>query len=291
MTLPVPVSPMPSLAPSAPLDADARLIDLWLHGRPATTQRVYRMDAQRALSACAKPLASLTLADLQAYADSLGHLRPATRARMLSSIKSLLTFGHRLGLLPVNAGAALRLPAIKDTLAERILDEPDVQRMLALEPEPRDRALLTLLYAAGLRRSELCGLRWRDVRARKDGAQLTVLGKGGRTRAVLISAGAWKLLKPLGRGADPDAPVFVSRQGGPLSPSQVWRVVKRAALRAGIDPATSPHWLRHCHGSHALDRGAPISLVQATLGHSTVATTGRYLHAKPNESSGKYLPV
>ena len=72
---------------------------------------------------------------------------------------------------------------------------------------------------------------------------------------------------------------------------EVHRIVKAAAARAGLSAAVSAHWLRHAHASHALDRGAPIHLVQATLGHSSVATTGRYLHARPNDSSSRYLVV
>ena len=67
--------------------------------------------------------------------------------------------------------------------------------------------------------------------------------------------------------------------------------MKRAAARAGIDLPVSPHWFRHAHASHALDRGAPIHLVQATLGHASIATTGRYLHARPRDSSSRYLPL
>ena len=92
-------------------------------------------------------------------------------------------------------------------------------------------------------------------------------------------------------GAGEDAPVFVSRKGSPLSTSQAFRIVRQAARRAGVEKNVSPHWLRHCHGSHALDRGAAVHLVQATLGHASVATTGRYLHARPTESSSKYLAV
>jgi integrase/recombinase XerD len=67
--------------------------------------------------------------------------------------------------------------------------------------------------------------------------------------------------------------------------------VKAAAARAGLPPEVSAHWLRHAHASHALDRGAPAHLVQATLGHSSLTTTGRYLHARPSESSGKFLAI
>ncbi len=90
---------------------------------------------------------------------------------------------------------------------------------------------------------------------------------------------------------EPDAPVFRSRKGGALSSSAVYRIVRQAAERTGLPAGVSPHWLRHAHASHALDRGAPIHLVQATLGHASVATTGRYLHARPNDSSARYLAV
>ncbi len=85
--------------------------------------------------------------------------------------------------------------------------------------------------------------------------------------------------------------MFRSRRGGHLDPAQAWRIVRAAAERAGLDLPVSPHWLRHAHASHALDRGAPIHLVQATLGHASVATTGRYLHARPTDSSSRYLAV
>ena len=93
------------------------------------------------------------------------------------------------------------------------------------------------------------------------------------------------------RGAEPDDPVFRSRKGGAaLDPSAVHRIVKAAAARAGLPEAISAHWLRHAHVSHALDRGAPAHLVQATVGHASLATTSRYAHARPNDSSSRYLP-
>ncbi len=185
----------------------------------------------------------------------------------------------------------MRLPRIKDTIAERILPEDTVLAMITLEPGQRNRALLRLLYGAGLRVSELCGLRWRDFQERDDSAQVTVFGKGGRTRHVLLSVGTWEVLSAIRGDAGEEAPVFVSRKGSPISTSQAFRIVRAAAKRAGVDKDVSPHWMRHAHASHALDRGAAIHLVQTTLGHSSVATTGRYLHARPTESSSKYLAV
>lgn len=108
---------------------------------------------------------------------------------------------------------------------------------------------------------------------------------------MLLSPETWCALVALRGEASETAPVFRSRKGGALDPSQVRRIVVAAARRAGLAQAVSPHWLRHAHASHALDRGAPIHLVQTTLGHASVATTGRYLHARPSDSSARYLGV
>jgi len=284
-------SPAPPVGAIARVDHNGALVRLWLHGRPVTTRRAYGGDVDRFLAFAGKPLAEVTLGDVQAFADGLTGLAAATQGRRLSAVKSLLAFGHRLGLLPVNVGAPVRVPARRETLAERIVDEATVHRMLTLEPSRRNRALLRLAYAAGLRVSELVGLRWRDVAERGEAGQVTVLGKGGKTRAVLLSAPTWAELAPLRGEAGPDEPVFRSRKGGHLDPAQAWRIVRAAAERAGLELPVSPHWLRHAHASHALDRGAPIHLVQTTLGHASVATTGRYLHARPTGSSSRYLAV
>ena len=279
--------PLPALAPRhAP--NDEHLVALWLHGRSEATQRAYAADLAAFFAHAQRPLHAVTLGDMQAFQDALTGLATATQARRLSAVKSLLSFGHKTGYLPVNVGAAIRLPKVRQTLAERILDADAVHDMLALERGPRNKALLRLLYLGGLRISEACGLRVRDLSERGDAGQVTVFGKGGKTRAVLLKASLWQDLAAL-RGADPDAALFRSREGGTLDPSQVHRIVKAAAKRSGLPPAVSAHWLRHAHVSHALDAGAPVHLVQAAVEHASLATTGRYAHARPSDSSSRYL--
>jgi len=291
------MDPLTALAPPQPTalpaqaHSDAQLIGLWLYGRSPATARAYRGDVSTFLAHCGQPLRAVTLGDVQAFADRLAPLAAASRARRLAAVKSLLAYAHRLGYTAFDVGAAVRLPAVKRTLGERILSEAAVQRLLALEPNPRNAALLRLAYGAGLRIAELCALAWRDLAARDEAGQITLFGKGGKTRVVLLPAGLWRTLTALRGDALPSDPVFRSAKGGPLDPSAAHRVVKAAAARAGLSPAVSAHWLRHAHASHALDRGAPIHLVQATLGHASVATTGRYLHARPNDSSARYLLV
>lgn len=268
--------------------ADNALIETWLHGRSPNTIRAYRRDVGYLLAFAAKPLALVTLAELQTFADSLAG-RDSSRARTIKACKSLLAFAERTGAIPFNVGAALRVPKCRETLADRILSVREVKRLLKAAASPRDAALMALLYQGAFRRSELVGLRWSDVAEAEDGdAFLTVVGKGVKTRTVRISREVWTAVAALRGDAQSDGPIFAGRSGG-LDASSVWLVVRRAAQRAGLKKNVSPHFLRHSHASNALDAGASIVLVQTTLGHSSIATTGAYLHARPRESSGKYL--
>lgn len=273
---------------------DARLIDLWLSLKVSShTRRAYAAEASRFAGFAGKPLAWVTLADVQDYATALGQgsLQPASQNRALTAVKSLLSFGQEIGYLPFNVGAAVKLRPNRDSLAQRILEESEVAKLIAAAPEGRDRVLLKLLYVSGVRVSELCGLKWCDAIARTEGGQITVFGKRGQTRTILLKPKSWQQLLDIRGDAGPVDPIFPSRKRrGHLDPSQVRRIVYAAARKAGLEQKVSPHWMRHAHASHALDRSAPIHLVQATLGHASVSTTGRYLHARPTESSSFYLP-
>ena len=273
--------------------SDAEVVELWLRRqRSPATRSVYRRDMARLGTWSDKTLVETDPLDLERFAEMLSGsgLAPTSQGRTLAAIRSFFRFAERIGYCR-NVAAGLELPRSESPLSERIIPQEDVRRMIELEPDERNRALLSLLYAAGLRVSEACGLRWRDLQARSDAGQILVHGKGGRTRVVLLPVGVWGQLGPLRRTAGLDAPVFTSRSGGPLERSRVTRIVRQASERAGIAAAVSTHWFRHAHASHALDRGAPIHLVQATLGHRSVATTSRYLHARPGESSAGYLDV
>lgn len=315
---------------------DLHLLRLWLHGKSANTRDAYERDVAAFVDSADVPLQALTLDHLQAWADELeaAGLAASTRARKLSAVKSLLTFGHRLGYLPFNVGGAVRAPRQKGTLAERILPEEAVHRVLAHADalagtdaptgaptgdvaddvagdgpsafvHRRNAVALRLFYATGGRVSELAALCWEDAVDRPDGGQLTLYGKGGRTRAVLLSRASWDRLERFRREearaghVAAGAPVLRSSRAvrnpsgraRPLSRQQLWRVVKKLARGAGLPEAVSPHFFRHAHASHALDRGAPPHLVQATLGHASLATTSLYTHARPDDSSGRYLGV
>ena len=284
-------------------DDDEHLVQLWLHGKSPNTQEAYRRDLSQFIDFADLPLREVRLGDLQRWADHLEErgLAAATRARKMATVKSLFSFGQKIGYLLYNVGAAISGPKVPNRLAERILPEEQLQRIIALETDLRNHALLRLFYVSAGRVSEVAILRWRSLQARlSDGreerGQVTLQGKGEKVRSVLLTPSTWKVLQALQRSEEEqgfgssDDPVFRSQvTDGPLSRSQLWKIVRKAARAAGVTENVSPHWFRHAHASHALDRGAPAHLVQQTLGHESLATTSRYTHARPDDSSGSYL--
>lgn len=278
---------------------DDGVVAMWLHGRPPTTQRVYKCDIARFRAFVAKPLQAVTLADFQAFTDSLDYSKPTSKARPIRAVKSLLTFAYTIGYTAFNVGKMVKPPKIRNTLAERIISEEQVMKMIYSEPNYRNQAMLRLLYASGIRVSELCHLCWKDVQPRGEVGQITVHGKGEKTRAILLKKETYQALESLRKDAAGSIPVFRSRgggrgrrkAGGRLDPSQIMRIVQAAARRIGILENVSPHWLRHAHATHAQENGAPIALVQATLGHESIETTAKYSHARPDESSAQYLKM
>lgn len=286
---PTPVAAVIPVAPQA--TSDDELIRLFLGTcGAANTRSAYAGDLHAFLMFVDKPLRTVTLGDVQAFAASLAHMAPASVARRLSAIKRLTGFGLKLGYLQFNTAAPVPLPKIKDTLVERLMTEEQTLTMLAAVKRPRDAVLVRLIYGAGLRVSEACSLRWRDVTARDVAGQINVFGKGGKTRIILLPQRLWDRLAGLRGAAGPDDPVFRSRkQGGALRRAQVHVIVKAAAKRAKLSDAVSTHWLRHAHASHALERNAPVHVVRVTLGHASLTTTTRYTDAKPATSSAQYL--
>lgn len=243
------------------------------------------------LAALPRPLRATTLTDLDTWASALPGAR-TTVARRIASAKSLFSFADRTGYLPVNVGAALRTPSVPKDVTDRILTEEQMIRMLASPRKARDRVLLRFLYSSGARISEALGLTWRDVRETPQGPVARLHCKGDRIRHVVISQATAAALQALRPGdAGDEAPVFIGNKGRALTARAALNVVRAAARSIGITDDVSPHWLRHCNASHSPDRGCPVHVLQSSLGHASIATTSRYLHAKPADGSARYLAV
>jgi len=142
----------------------------------------------------------------------------------------------------------------------------------------RDRAMLELFYSSGLRLSELCALRWRDLQL--DEGLVTVLGKGARQRIVPVGSHARRALHEWRavRGGDEDSPVFPGRGGGPIGPRAVQVRMRQLARRQGLFKRVHPHLLRHSFASHVLESSGDLRGVQELLGHADIATTQIYTH-------------
>lgn len=270
---------------------DEQAIDQWLNSKRAgLTREAYNSTIGEFRRAVTSPLASVTIDDVQRWVASLDGQSAATLKRKVSTLSSLFSYLRRVGYLAFNPAAIIETQKPKDTLAERILDEDQVQSLVqSMEGNLRDYVLVRLLYLTGGRVSEIAGLSWRDVRAAGEGAELTLFGKGQKTRIVSVPPSLYADLQAL-RGKDkPDAPIFAEK-GERMTRQQIYAVVKNAGRLAGI-PGVSPHWFRHSAASHALANGMPMLNVSASLGHASLKTTQRYLHIGQDQSLAEYLKV
>ena len=273
--------------------SDTHLVDLWLAARPESTARVYRPVVEGFLASLMSReggIKTLTAAETIEWAEGLGG-EPATRARKVSTVKSLLTFAWRCGYTVYNVGRALRCVKVPSKVHERILEEPEVKDLFGAASMGRDRAFVRLMYASGARVKELCGLRWVDL---AQPGRVTVLGKGSKVRTLTCPQRILdevKALRPQGAGAQD--PVFTSKRspGRPLGVRDARQIVYRTRDRAGQSRKVSPHWLRHSHATHALDHGCKIHVLQQSLGHANVSTTSVYLHVRPNQGSADFLDL
>lgn len=213
-----------------------------------------------------------------------------TVARKISAIRSFYRYLRREQLIEEDPSKQVRGPKLTRRLPA-CLDKEEVVRLL-MTPDTntilgvRDRALMEVLYATGMRVSELCGLRVQDYN--QEAMEMRVLGKGGKERVVLLNQSAQAWLKKylneywskLAEGRLPQAelPLFVSRQATRLSSRSVHRIVMKHALKAGINKTITPHTLRHTFATHLLEGGADLRVVQDLLGHTTINTTQIYTH-------------
>jgi integrase/recombinase XerC len=251
------------------------------------TVRAYRGDLERFCQfSAATGYAQVDAVDTRLIRAYLAQLHqagcdPVSAARHLSALRSWFRFLVRRGVVEHNVARDVRSPRLPRKLATFLpIDEamPMVEaRDLHGKARVRDVAIVELLYASGLRVSELVGL---DVDA-IDGETLAVrvLGKGSKERVVPFGQAAARALqvylasRPASRG-----PLFVNARGRRLSQRSVQNIVKRAARAAGIARQVSPHTLRHTFATHLLDGGADLRMVQDLLGHSRLSTTQRYTH-------------
>lgn len=282
-----------------PSVADRRLIErfletLWAEvGLSDNTLKAYGSDLSLFAAWLAKTghegLKSAGKDDIEAYLAFRfrANTDARTAARLLSSLRRFFAYLSREGSIGSDPTLHVKSPFLGRPLP-KILTESEVTALLEAPDTTvplgfRDRTMLELLYATGLRVSELVGLRFGEIGLRQ--GVVRVLGKGNKERLVPVGEEAlYWLERYIGeprcailRGRQ-SAHLFVTERGGPMTRQAFWYLIRRYAVRAGITKELSPHTLRHAFATHLLNRGADLRVVQLLLGHSDLSTTQIYTH-------------
>lgn len=212
-------------------------------------------------------------------------------SRHLVSIKIFFRYLQQEGLLDKNVTDTMDSPKLwkilPDTLSEKevglLLDAPDLRKPLGV----RDRAILEIFYASGLRVSELANLKISDLHIEE--GYIRVIGKGRKERVIPVAKNSSDLLaryleevRPLLCENQHVQNVFVTRRESGLCRQRLWQIIKKYTKEAGIMKNVTPHTLRHSFASHLLQNGAPLRVIQEMLGHADIATTQIYTHVDPN---------
>ena len=242
----------------------------------------------RYASAQGRRVDTLSRPELEAHVRDLmtGNHSPRSVARAVACIRGFYLFLAREATIEVNPATELRAPRSWPSLpkflsceeVDRLIDAPDISTPLGL----RDRALLELLYATGMRVSELVSVRPADLHLKA--GYLTCMGKGSKERLVPMGRSAVEWINRYSATGRPvltseECPwVFVNARGGKLSRVGMWKILKKYALTAGLPRDLSPHVLRHSFATHLLERGADLRSIQSLLGHADLATTQIYTH-------------
>ena len=264
---------------------------LWLErGLSENTITAYRSDLYSYsgwLALASRDLLQSRPEDILAYLASLSGRSPRTSARRLSSLRRFFQYLVREGCSSHDPCARIVAPGIGRPLPTS-LTEVEVERLLAAADistviGQRDRAMLEVLYATGLRVSELVSLQLGQVNLRQ--GVIRVVGKGNKERLVPLGEEAVDWLEKFvcqGRAellrGSPMATLFPSRRGRMMTRQTFWHAVRRYALKAGIAKRLSPHVVRHAFATHLLNHGADLRVVQMLLGHSDISTTQIYTH-------------
>jgi integrase/recombinase XerD len=276
-------------------------------GLSANTLSAYASDMREVLQHMARlgrtEWSQVTREDLQTcFEREEQELSPRSRARKLATVRSFFKFLAGNAHLSENPSARLRFPRLSSKLprfltgseVEALLGQPDVRVPLGV----RDKAMFELMYATGLRVSELTDLLLRQVHL--DPGYLVVLGKGDKERLVPMGEYAvealdvyLKLGRPKLAYERSPSQVFLNHRGRKLTRQGFWKLIKQYAVKAGIQQNLTPHMLRHSFATHLLENGADLRTVQALLGHVDISTTQIYTHvarARLKEIHQRYHP-
>ena len=268
-------------------------------GSPHTGRAVVRV-LKEFFSYFKMAIGDITHHEINIYVQILKNdgLKPTTIRQRVSLLSSFFKYCEKTGIINDNPTRLANRPKAQGTdIRGKILSRDEVYNLIEAAKDFREQTLIKFLYMTGMRVSEVINLKWEHFFVRENDVNIECWGKRGKKRIIGITREFFEEVERLKSFNKSKYLVFENEAGGRLSPMQIRYVVKTAGYRAKIYPYLlngkpsshiSPHWLRHTHATHLIENGAPIGLVQKSLGHTSLATTGIYIGAG-EEGVGHFL--
>lgn len=279
---------------------DMNMIASWVYQKGEKTQIYYKRIVRNFFGFYPElSLKTTQITHLVLFLKTYKSFSDSTRNTYKNALCSLFSFATKTGYLEKNPALALENLKTPDKLFSKVLSRPQIERLILIEKNLRNKLILKILYFTGIRVDELSHLKVNSFQKTESAWIMIVIGKGRKVRSIRLPDHLMADIADFIAGLDSIDCLFTNDRRvdfgindfsrTPLSNSQIFRIVKTAAKNAGLDIQPSPHWLRHTSATHAIENGAPIHVVQRSLGHESISTTGRYLEIRPKESVGDYI--
>ena len=283
---------------------DMNLVGAWVYQKGQKTQIYYKRIVRDFFGFYPDlSMKTVQITHLVLFLKTYKTFSDSTRNTYKNALCSLFSFALKTGYLDKNPALALENLKTPDKLFSKVLSRTQIERLILIEKNLRNKLMLKILYFTGIRVDELSHLKVNSFQQtnsdNKPAWIMIVIGKGRKVRSIRLPDHLSAEIADFIVGFDSADCLFTNDRRvdfgindfsrTPLSNSQIFRIVKTAAKNAGLDIQPSPHWLRHTSATHAIENGAPVHVVQRSLGHESISTTGRYLEIRPKESVGDYI--
>jgi integrase/recombinase XerD len=272
---------------------DNEIILSWLSDKPSKlTQKQYQVNIRQFINYVGCTLADVKYEDVQGYVRMLemkGYKASTVRTK-LTSVKSLFSFSYKLGYLRANIGSLIRYKANDSKLNDKLINHEDIKLMCQNTYYLRDKLIIKTLYSLGLRVSECINIKWTDFYLDDSFINLTVTGKGDKPRTLLVSNSLYSELLKLKEDSI-DYVFHAYSRNTPLTRQSVNIFLTKLEKKLGLEANITPHKFRHSHATTSIKNGCDLSLLQQSLGHSSIRTTERYLNYRKNEGSTQFIDI
>ncbi len=276
---------------------EMKLVASWLFSRPTNTQRSYKSELTKFFSMfeglSLKQIETFHIIKFLNWLKGQG-LKEVSINHSRDALSSMFNYFIKTNYLTINPVDPIERKKTPDQTPHRIQSFEETLLMIKKEPLFRNQVMIRLIFETGVRRDELVKINFSHISKYSNQYYLTVTGKGSKTRTILISKSLFQQIEKLNQNADKslvgkNEAVFRSLRPPfkRISGTDVYRVIVAASLRAG--KKRTPHEGRHGHATLALQKGADLREIQFTLGHSSIATTTKYTHVRPQQSTSRFI--